>query len=418
MTVPINNILILSYFFPPCNKVGGRRWAKFGNYLSLNNYNVHVLSVNVPFKGNCPWEKDTLKYQSNIFRLPYIEHRPFYQVNKSPDSISGKIKYRLSWYGAKLIPKKSTQDISEKYEDVLQKKAEQLIHEFKIETVIVTGGPFHWCYSAMQLKNKFTELNFLLDLRDFWTGGEAYNKMTSAEKSTEDEKEFFCISMANFVFTPADRISDFLKNKYPLLSHKIKVLPHAFDNSEMPSIKAPNKNETDTFTFAYGGILYSNMESAITRLIELLHCLISKGKKVKVDLYTFDKTYSNLFFNAGLENVVHYHQTVSPEKLFSIFQSTDYLLQLRAGESHEQHFKSTKFYELIALRKPIIYFGPEGDISEFLEKNRLGYSANISLLELADKLVQNKLKKDIPDTTFEIEGYEYKNVTQELEKYL
>lgn len=411
------NILILSYFFPPCNKVGGRRWAKFGNYLSLNNYNISVLSVNVPFKGHCPWEKDTQKYQSNIFRLPYIEHRPFYQINKSPDSLTGKIKYRISWYSAKLSPKKSSSDISEKYEGTLLKKAEELINDKNIETIIVTGGPFHWCYSAMQLKNKFPKLNFLLDLRDFWTGGEAYNQMTLAEKSSEDKKESFCLTNANYVFTPADRISDFLKNKYPLLSQKIKVLPHAYDNSEMPLFKAQNKSQPETLTFAYGGILYSNMELAIGRLIELLQYLIGQGKNIKVDLYTFDKTYSHLFLKAGLESVVHYHQTIPPEKLFSIFQSTDYLLQLRAGEAHEQHFKSTKFYELIALRRPVVYFGPEGDVSEFLTKNKLGYSGNLPIEELADKLLMNMQDRQVPDQLFDIEKYEYKSVTRELEKY-
>jgi glycosyltransferase involved in cell wall biosynthesis len=411
----MRNILILSYFFPPCNKVGGRRWAKFAKYLVKNGHSVHVICVDVPFSGSCPWEKDTEEYKNSIIRLSYIEHRPYYRVNKSPSSIGGKILYRLSWYKDRYFSGSKINDISSQYGKTLCESAESLIKERKIDTIIVTGGPFHWCYKAMQLKKKHPGLNFILDLRDFWTGGELYLPLNDTEKAEEDMKEFACMELADHVFTPAERIAAYLKVKYPAFTNKVKVLPHAFDKSEMP-INISAQNENKTIRFAYGGVMYSKMQGAIENLITLLKTLIASGQNVKLDLYTFDETYKDLFVKAGLSKEVAYHHSVKPAELFAIFSQTDYLLQLRAGESQEQHFKSTKFYELIALRRPIIYFGPDGDVSQFIVENKLGFSGNMKMNELCERLIENKRTKEIPAKEFDVSQYDFSHLTKELER--
>jgi glycosyltransferase involved in cell wall biosynthesis len=414
------NILILSYFFPPCNKVGGRRWAKFGKYLSKDGYNVHVLSVNIPFSGKCPWEKDTASYKGNIARLPYIEHRPYYRINKSPATLVGKIRYRLSLHNEKLFSgkKDASSDISLRYGKSLLEKATQIIEKNKIQTVIVTGGPFHWCYEGLQLKKKFSELTFLLDLRDFWTGGELYTPLDKEARTEEDRKELECMKLAAYVITPAERIADFLKDKYLQFANKIIVLPHAYDGEELPSNISAQPADEQLISFAYGGIMYSKMEASVEKLINLLKELISSGKKVSLDIYTFDNTYKELFSKAGLDEVVQYHPSIAPSELFNKFLEKDYLLQLRAGESQEQHFKSTKFYELIALKKPVVYFGPEGDVSEFISSNKLGFSGNTPVKELAEALISNKKTKNVPDMDFNVSQFEFKAITRKLEEYL
>lgn len=414
------NILILSYFFPPCNKVGGRRWAKFGKYLARKNYNIYVISVEVPYSGKCPWEKDIEQYNNNIQRLPYIEHRPYYKVNKAPRKFTGKLRYRLSLYKEKLTGNNidgNPTDITAKYGNSLRGAATRVIRDSNIQTVIITGGPFNWCYDAMQLKKTFPDLNFLLDLRDFWTGGELDEQLSETQKSTEKEKEKFCISSSNHIFTPAERIASYLCASYSFAANRISVLPHAYDGDEIPQKK--NIISTgNTINIAYGGILYQNMESAIDRLILLLNTIKKSGHKISLDIFTFTDDYKKRFISAGLEHEVKYHNTIPPAELFEKFRHMDWLLQLRAGRSKEEHFKSTKFYELIALRKPILYFGPEGDVSEFLKQNNLGLSGNQAINELAEIVINNKTKNKLPDPDFDITGFSFENITGMLEQHL
>lgn len=412
----IKNILILSYFFPPCNKVGGRRWAKFAKYLKQKGHNIHILKVELPSNGVCPWEKDTLNYKNNINSLAYKEHRPFYKVNKSPSNLSGKINYRLSLYKEKLFPeniKGDRNDISRLYSTPLQETASNLIKANKIDTVVTTGGPFHWCYDSIQLKKTFPDVKFIVDLRDFWTGGENYISLAPSDKQVEDQKEKECIQYCDKIITPADRIANFLKKKYPSFSNKVFVIPHAYDKEEIPanSMKAV---DPDLITFAYGGILYEKMEDSVNKLISLLKAFIRKGKRVKLDIYSFNRSYESIFNAEGMSQYVHFHEPVSPLLLFQKFIETDLLLQLRAGRSYEEHFKSTKFYELIALKRPILYFGPEGDVSDFLVKEELGFSGNMSTEKLCEAIMENFQSAKIPRKDFSVTEFEFEKVTGDL----
>lgn len=417
---PSEKVLILSYFFPPCNKVGGRRWAKFGKYLKELGYEVYVVCVNVPFKGVCPWEKDIKSYEENIRRLPYKETRPFYQLNKAPASLAGKLHYRLSFYKFKFMALKNSgdrQDISRGYKASLIKNAERIIQNEQIKNVIVTGGPFHWCYDALELKKKFSGLNFIVDLRDFWSGGDSYQKLNGHNKLIETNKEKECVYHADMILTPADRIAEHLKITYSRFKNKIHVLPHAYDEHEIVrAVKQPLNHER-TITFAYGGILYGNMEAAILKLIELLKRLMQEGYKVQLDFYTFDTAYYDVFVKSQLTDVVNYHAPILPEELFKILSGKDYILQLRAGEALEQHFKSTKFYELIALGRPILYFGPGGDVVDFICRNKLGFNGNMDINELARSVMENKKNPIIPEN-FDVSQFGFKNITRQLMTYL
>ena len=66
-------------------------------------------------------------YKNNIVRLPYVESRPFYIVNKSPGTIAGKIRYRLSRFEEKYFTgNKGMNDISIGYSKSLIGKAEEV----------------------------------------------------------------------------------------------------------------------------------------------------------------------------------------------------------------------------------------------------------------------------------------------------
>ena len=410
------NILILSYFFPPCNKVGGRRWAKFGKYLKQKGHEVHVLKVELPVNGICPWEKDVTTYKEKIISIPYKEHRPYYKVNKSPKHLTGKINYRLSLYKEKLFPesiKGDRNDISRLYGTSLHQSASDLIKKNNIDTMITTGGPFHWCFESIQLKKKYPHVKFIVDLRDFWTGGENYISLAPSDKQVEDLKEKECIEHADHIITPAERIATFLRNKYTSHTKKISVIPHAYDAEEIPSV-TQKRSDSELITFAYGGVLYENMEDGILKLIALLKSILNKGKNIRLDIYSFNRSYESLFEKEGVKDFVHYHQPIPPSDLFKKFKETDLLLQLRGGRSYEEHFKSTKFYELIALRRPILYFGPEGDVSDFLVKEKLGFSGNKPTEELCSALMKNKEINTIPLKDFSVSDYEFSKVTDDL----
>jgi hypothetical protein len=414
------NILILSFFMPPCNKVGGRRWAKFAKYLERNGFNVFVIGVKVPFAGSCPWEEDIRGYHKDITLLPYIVKKPFYHRVMRPTNLQGKLHYRVS----KLIHdfrkrnfKGNYLDISKDYRSLLIEKAKELIVQKSITDLVVTGGPFYWLYFGTLLKKSYPQLKVLTDFRDYWTGGETYSELDEKARRCEAEKEREIIELADIVTTPAERISNYLRTTYKSNAYKVNIVPHGFDPEEFPEIKKEMSLD-GSIHFIYGGILYEKMELAVRQLAELMSKLIAVGYKVHADIYTFDEKYRNLFEEYNVAHAVRYHRPLQAKAYFLKCAEADFLLQLRAGEANEQHFKSTKFYELLALKKFILYFGPAGEISDYLYNNGVGFSYNEDADSLVSRIISAKKGNLKLNDNLSIEEFNYENLTADLIKLL
>jgi hypothetical protein len=70
-------------------------------------------------------------------------------------------------------------------------------------------------------------------------------------------------------------------------------------------------------------------------------------------------------------------------------------IYIRSGQW--KNIFSTKFFELVATKRPILYFGPEGDVSDFLEKHQLGYHVREdNMKEIIHAVMDNMETKKIP----------------------
>jgi len=76
---------------------------------------------------------------------------------------------------------------------------------------------------------------------------------------------------------------------------------------------------------------------------------------------------------------------------------------------------SSKFYEAIALRKPIVYFGPNGEVDQFIKSKKLGFSMNEhTVKEMAKRIIDNKTSGSIPDRTFPLSEHTFEFQTKKL----
>ncbi|NRA38813.1 MAG: hypothetical protein HRU15_11780, partial [Planctomycetes bacterium] len=88
-------VLIISFFFPPSRRVGGRRWAKLAKYMVRHGIEVHVVAVETHEPKEDPWGEDINDFSDSVTYIPFIRP-PYYRTNMAPKSIAGKIKYRFS----------------------------------------------------------------------------------------------------------------------------------------------------------------------------------------------------------------------------------------------------------------------------------------------------------------------------------
>jgi hypothetical protein len=80
---------------------------------------------------------------------------------------------------------------------------------------------------------------------------------------------------------------------------------------------------------------------------------------------------------------------------------------------------SSKFFELLALRKPVLYFGGKGAVSEFLTAHKLGFHITVENLgEQIPVIIANLTSAVCPDPAYDTTAHTFGYHTQLLIKTL
>ncbi|MBS1646331.1 MAG: hypothetical protein JST67_03200 [Bacteroidetes bacterium] len=419
------NILVICYYFPPSSEVGGRRWAKLTKYLYRLGYNISIIAAN-SFTYDGLWDEEVSKFQKNI---NYINPKPtpkFYVKKKiiEPLSFFNKIRFKISYYYFSiwaLFKKGFFYDPSIGTHRALKNAMLKVQREKNIDAIIVSGGPFRWCYYSSKIKSKyFKDTPLVIDIRDFWANGISGQYFKSNKAKQERRFENYTLSKASLIFTVNQLISDYISYTYPKLTSKIKVLPHVYDQEDFQNLPQRTNNSTDTIILAYAGTLYPKMEATLNLLKELVFNLQNRKYKVRVYFYTSSMEYFD-FFDDELQSIIIYKPLLKPKELFKTFsENVDVILQLRASEKLEENFKSSKFYEQLALRKTILYIGKRSELSEFYLNNKLGFSLTLSseIEHIADTIINNLHSKSIPDLSFDISSFTFENQAETVSEML
>jgi type III secretion system FlhB-like substrate exporter len=76
---------------------------------------------------------------------------------------------------------------------------------------------------------------------------------------------------------------------------------------------------------------------------------------------------------------------------------------------------SSKFFELVALRKPILYFGEKGEVSDYIVKHRLGYHINLeNITTIINNIYNNLTTQQIPDRNYDVSSHTFNYQTKLL----
>ncbi len=396
-------ILLISYYFPPYNKVGGRRWAKHFKYLNIMGIETHVLSKNFPGLSSS-WDKDILEYNKTITRIDISEPKVPYFKKKLPSTILEKMRWKLSFWKSKIIHAQpiTSNNISENTAPLFFEAAVPIILKESINTVILSIGPYKYSEVLILLKVKFPFIKFVLDDRDYWN--EEFEKLNSTQLLAEKEFQKNVMNSVDLILTPYQE----MKVKYETSFNKrVYCLPHCVDTDDIQNSSSSAK--TDTIKIIYGGAFYSNIEDNIILIKEIVSLLSGRGKKVNVNFFVSVKGYEK-----ELEHpLIKRFDFIDTSEYFSKVQEADYVILILPP--NRVNAMSSKFFELVALRKPILYFGGVGDVSEYLIKYRLGYHiTSENLTTSVDEILSNITTQNIPDKNYDVSLHTFKYQTKLL----
>ncbi|GAB4208043.1 MAG: hypothetical protein Fur0023_19300 [Bacteroidia bacterium] len=369
-----NNILIINYVFPPYPGIGGRRWAKFAKYLQRKGHNVFVIASKNPFRTASTFVNDIKELPSD--NQNYLS--PLYPsiLLQQPKNALEKLEYHF-WI--KVLPfftSGNFYDRSMLWKKQLQEKIRRIANDKNIDTIVVSGPPFHYAYETILLKKVYPHIKFIVDYRDEWTFNDVhgFGIISDKRKQMEFEKEKFVCENADAIMSCDQKILDYLNERYRIKYSRL--ITHGFDKDDFLEVYKNNipNNKKDEIIISYFGTIYPGIHSFFTQLVRFLDTL----KNENLDLYNQIQFYFYSIDFFPYSEIIQSHskkinviqQNIKPADLFKKINLTDFILLIPSYRSKD--YFTTKFPEIFYLKKPVILYSDEGKVSEFIQQHHIG----------------------------------------------
>ena len=365
-------ILIVCFSFPPFPGVGGRRWAKFAKHLSNLGYELFIVAAKPEGNSVSEWNNDVMKPNISISQIPLGYSKVLSGI---PKTLWQKIIYKLLWRSMPFLVKGNPQDKLVFVKDKFISKAAELIKKHNLKTVIVSIPPYKLAYYMLELKKLFPHIKFITDYRDPWTDNKSYHGFDGLSEKRfkiEEQYEIEVLQKSDLVLNVHLENMEALKLKAPSQKKFVHIL-NGFDKEDYIGIKIMPKFQ-NKIRFIYSGSFYPNLIYLFEPFLNCLLRLKSENPalyhKLQFDFYGgMDHKAVKLLQEKGVE-AVKYHGGISKEDVLNEIGRSDLCLMFTAPD-YSFAF-NTKFYDYLYLRKPIIYFGHTGKVSEYIAKNSIG----------------------------------------------
>lgn len=403
-------LLVISFYFPPSYLVAARRWAKHLKYARRDGLEFYVLT-RAFVEGKSSWTKDIHEYSDHVARLRF-EPRYTYYKSHLPKSFGDKILWKLSYWASRFIkPYENEQlgDDSIGAEKVFLEEAKKLIESKQITHVILTVGPHRFSAILLELRRQYPKLRLIIDYRDYWHDKEHDVSRNLIDKERDIESKV--LEAVDGVLVVNQEMEAYFKNRLGS-SKAVMTLPHCFDPDDIPAASPAEQGEK-ALRFIYGGALYSRMDNHIRSFLRFAEALQKKGLQTDTRLYVPFGAYDTIFKSASVP--ISVEGIVDTSEYFGKVLASDYVLYFRPDWSPNAF--SSKFFELLALRKPMLYFGPASEVSEFLETQGLG----IHIPEaFSDAMVDRFLDKSqfVLNRSYDLDAHSFGGANQLLYAFL
>ncbi|MCH8902356.1 MAG: hypothetical protein IIA45_00330 [Bacteroidetes bacterium] len=415
MTTGTKKVLLISFTFPPAPGIGGRRWVKFAKYLNTNNVDVKVIAAINQMNEISPWLHDLELIKNNI---TYINSGYPKYLGIKPRTFQEKVLYRISKWYSMLKLKGNYYDSSAHWSKRLIPIIEKEIAN-GYNNLIVTCAPFIQAYLLSNLKNKFPEINFIVDFRDPWANNKTSYGFTSLSKKRmnfEINAEKKVINKADYIISVSENMTEYFKH----ISHhastnknKFVTIVNGFDRHDLPE-KTNEKIPGDKLRLIFTGTLYIKAMHLFQEFIGALNNIKKNSPHLyKIFQFDFYGDVPDSFFDLVQNHEAIRYGGVIPLDQVHYKIARSHLGMLFLTDDLNYSF-STKFYEYLANDTPIVCFSKKGKTSEFIAENKIGYALNENQIEksLLDILEHHENNILLSVDHFDISEYEISKLTQ------
>jgi glycosyltransferase involved in cell wall biosynthesis len=393
------NVLLISYLFPPVGGAGVQRNLKYVKYLPYYGWRPIVLTVkNIAYYA----------YDESLLAEVPPEALVVRAGSLDPLRVAAVISgLRRRFVGPKLcarsIPATETSTALQLYRkgrDFLTfpdaqapwipfayYRGLQLIKENKISVIMASIGPLSSAVVASLLARK-TGLPYLLDFRDGWMDNPYFRIPTVLHRRAHSMLERYTVAPADAIGVYDECLGRALKTRYVSLSQKIYDLPNGFDAEDAEGIRPMLR--TLASRIVYSGSLYEHHRPNLTSFLAAL-CRLPDDFIQSLEVLFVGSMYAGAreeISAAGLGSIVHCLGYLPHAEALAYLHSADAaLLFIRADDVTSI---TGKVFEYLLTCRPILAcIDPNGACADLLRRTGHGewLAPPDDASEIADKIL-------------------------------
>ena len=378
-------VLVVSWYFPPCNTMGALRIGKLAKYLRAEGHDIRVVCANdQPYPKTLAVEVppdivfDTPGRDVNA--LPKLVQRlrvalrgggSAAPADGAPGPADGGAAGREAGPGLLRRVLLFYQQVTNIPDGMIGwlcpalAAGRRAMRDWRPDVVLASAPPFTTLLAGRFLAKR-AKAPLVVEYRDRWVE-DPYGHTPAFRRWVDRRLEDWCVRPAKAVVT----VSRPWAADYEVRWGKpVSVAYNGFDPDEVVDAPGNTRFPADRLNILYTGILYPERRDPAP-LFAALAAMGEARNDVAVHFYGANvDTLGPQIAEHGLEDVVFLHDAVPFRESLELQRAADVLLLLQWNNPLESGNVPGKLFEYIAARRPVLGIGYEGGVPAGILKER------------------------------------------------
>ena len=398
-------ICVIAFKFAPYPGVGANRWNNLCEEFTVLGHSVHVISSDWSIYKSSQPKQISSAIELNQVPLNIFQNIFFWlEKNAGLKIFAVALNFIwLKWLG---------QDEASLSKNSIFNFFEKLHEKEKFDVVITTCSPFSLCEVSKKIKDKYQDITSIIDLRDpYWNT--SHDTPQGFFDNRAKRKLSGGILNANYVTTVSKHLQELYSDIFSI--NNVVSIRNGFGRREIENLPASESScdqlvQKSKTTIIHSGSVTNGrsiplliIASEISKIAEEQNRqveIILQGYIKKSDAQKIQK-FKNDFFSLTI---------IPPQtKILSLVETSKCDLCLHLNAKQTPYALSTKIFEYLAMRKPIISINFGGEIDTMLTGIKSALSINL-IKRPVDKYeheLRTFLSSQISDKTYDVFQFSY-----------
>lgn len=361
VSVNVNKVLVVAYYFPPMGLSGVQRTLKFVKYLKNFGWEPTVLTVTPTayYALDYGMLREVSDNKIRTVRTNSLDPTRLFESGKPVKMPHEKLRNFLSGVSqAIFVPDNK---IGWRHEAI--KAGRKLLREEEYNVIFSTAPPYT-CHLIGATLSKEFKIPLVLDFRDAWVDNPLHFYITPFHKILHQKMEKRVLKTSNRIITINRRIKELMLRRYRFLTYNdIAIISQGYDPEDFRLERKSKLPSSTRMRFSYSGTFYRNRTPKY--FLRALSEAIKENPGMKDEIEalfigTFRKENLAMIEAQGLTDVVKVFGYLDHKSTVRYLMASDVLWLTIGNGKGEDQVSTGKLFEYIGTRKPIIGLVPDG----------------------------------------------------------